>query len=37
VWVLLSGDSVVWIIGHRIDNRFKITDKTESVYQLSLE
>ncbi len=37
VWVLLSGDSIVWIIGHRIDNRFKITDKTETVYQLSLE
>jgi tRNA(Ile)-lysidine synthase len=37
VWVLLSGDSVAWIIGHRIDNRFKITDKTEQVYQLKME
>jgi tRNA(Ile)-lysidine synthase len=37
VWVLLSGDSVAWIIGHRIDNRFKITDKTEQVYQLKIE
>lgn len=37
IQVLLSGDSIVWIIGHRVDNRFKITDKTEAVYQLSLE
>ncbi|HEX8528784.1 MAG TPA: tRNA lysidine(34) synthetase TilS, partial [Cytophagales bacterium] len=37
VWVLLSGDSVAWIIGHRIDNRFKITDKTEQVYELKIE
>jgi tRNA(Ile)-lysidine synthase len=37
VWVLLSGDSIAWIIGHRIDNRFKITDKTEQVYQLKME
>jgi tRNA(Ile)-lysidine synthase len=37
VRVLLSGDSIVWVIGHRIDNRFKITDKTEQVYQLVLE
>ncbi len=36
VWVLLSGDSIAWIIGHRIDNRFKITDKTEQVYQLEV-
>jgi tRNA(Ile)-lysidine synthase len=37
VWVLLSGDSIVWVIGYRIDNRFKITDKTEQVYQLAIE
>jgi tRNA(Ile)-lysidine synthase len=37
VWVLLSGDSIAWIIGHRIDNRFKITEKTEQVYQLKIE
>jgi tRNA(Ile)-lysidine synthase len=36
VWLLLSGDSIAWIIGHRIDNRFKITEKTERVYQLEV-
>ncbi len=36
VWVLLSGDSIVWVLGRRIDNRFKLTEKTEQVYQLTL-
>jgi tRNA(Ile)-lysidine synthase len=37
IWVLTSNGSVVWIVGHRIDNRFKITDKTEQVMQISVE
>ncbi|QHT67497.1 tRNA lysidine(34) synthetase TilS [Rhodocytophaga rosea] len=36
IWVLTSNGSIVWIVGHRIDNRFKITDKTEQVLQISL-
>ncbi|RVU27067.1 tRNA lysidine(34) synthetase TilS [Sandaracinomonas limnophila] len=35
-YVLLSKGSIVWVIGHRIDNRFKVTDKTEEVYILEL-
>ncbi|MES2731507.1 MAG: tRNA lysidine(34) synthetase TilS [Bacteroidota bacterium] len=31
VRVLTSNGSIVWIVGYRIDNRFKITDKTERV------
>lgn len=31
-WLLCSGDTIVWVIGHRIDNRFKITKNTEEVY-----
>jgi len=27
-WLLLSGNEIVWIIGHRISERFKISDKT---------
>jgi tRNA(Ile)-lysidine synthase len=34
VHVLTSNGSVAWIVGHRIDNRFKITDKTERVMVL---
>jgi tRNA(Ile)-lysidine synthase len=27
-WLLISGNEIVWIVGHRISNSFKITDKT---------
>lgn len=32
IWVLTSGGDIVWITGHRIDDRFKISDKTKTVY-----
>jgi tRNA(Ile)-lysidine synthase len=32
VWVLLSGEDVVWIVGKRSDNRFRVTDKTERLF-----
>lgn len=34
-WVLLSGDDIVWIVNHRSDNRFRITDATKSVYTIT--
>ncbi|MCL1822275.1 MAG: tRNA lysidine(34) synthetase TilS [Prolixibacteraceae bacterium] len=36
VWIVYSGSKVVWIIGHRIDNRFKITNDTETVLCMSV-
>ena len=36
-WVLLSGDDIVWIVGHRADNRFRITDATKRVYTGSID
>ena len=36
-WVLLSGEDVVWIVGHRSDHRFKITSKTQNVLQIELK
>jgi tRNA(Ile)-lysidine synthase len=36
-WILYSGGKVVWIVGYRIDNRFKITQETKNVVQLSLD
>ena len=37
IWVLTSDDSIVWVIGQRIDDRFKITDHTEKVLKVVLE
>lgn len=34
VWVLLSGSRVVWVVGHRIDDRYKITPSTSSVVKV---
>ncbi len=34
--VLTSGDSIVWIVGHRIDNRFKITETTNEVLEVKV-
>jgi tRNA(Ile)-lysidine synthase len=36
-WVLCSGNKIAWIMGHRIDNRFKITTKTKNVVKLEIE
>jgi tRNA(Ile)-lysidine synthase len=35
-WVIESNKKIVWVIGKRIDNRFKITEATESVLKLTL-
>lgn len=35
-WLLLSGNEIVWIIGHRTDNRFRITNETTDILQIIL-
>jgi tRNA(Ile)-lysidine synthase len=35
-WVIESDKKIIWIVGHRIDNRFKITPKTKSVISFQL-
>jgi tRNA(Ile)-lysidine synthase len=36
-WLLCSGEKIVWIMGQRIDNRFKITSKTKNVLQIEIK
>ena len=35
--VLVSDQSIAWIAGQRLDNRFKVTDKTERVVEISVQ
>ncbi|WP_319481566.1 tRNA lysidine(34) synthetase TilS [uncultured Draconibacterium sp.] len=33
-WLLCSGKKIVWIMGHRLDNRFKVTPSTKQVLKI---
>ncbi|MBF8149962.1 tRNA lysidine(34) synthetase TilS [Winogradskyella sp. F6397] len=35
-WVLTSGDYVIWVVGKRADERFKITKTTKSILKVSV-
>lgn len=35
-WLLCSDDSIVWVIGYRIGQQFRITDKTKHILQIIL-
>jgi tRNA(Ile)-lysidine synthase len=37
IWVIESNQRIVWVAGHRIDDRFKITENTRSVLMLTLK
>jgi tRNA(Ile)-lysidine synthase len=37
VKVLVSDGQIAWVIGHRIDNRFKISETTEKIFLLKNE
>lgn len=36
IWLLCSGNDIIWIIGHRTDNRYKISDNTRRIYEVKL-
>lgn len=36
IWVIESDKKIIWLVGHRIDDRFKITDKTKQVLRIRL-
>ncbi|MDZ7605298.1 MAG: tRNA lysidine(34) synthetase TilS [Cyclobacteriaceae bacterium] len=33
--VFISGEDIVWVAGHRIDDRYKITSKTRKIFRIS--
>jgi tRNA(Ile)-lysidine synthase len=37
LWLLCSGKDIVWVIGERIDNRFRVDDSTKRIYRLTAD
>ncbi|MCT4628533.1 tRNA lysidine(34) synthetase TilS [Winogradskyella sp.] len=35
-WVLTSNNKVVWVVGRRADDRFKVTDQTNKILKIEL-
>jgi len=31
-WLLCNGDDIIWVIGHRIDERYKVAARTKKVF-----
>ena len=36
-WILQSGNDIIWIVGHRTDDRYKVTKDTKHIYKIDLE
>jgi tRNA(Ile)-lysidine synthase len=37
VWLLCSENEVVWVLNHRVDDRFMVTDKTKSILKIVIK
>lgn len=35
-WLLCSNNEIVWVIGRRLDNRYKITNTTENILKIEI-
>lgn len=36
IWVIESNKKIVWVAGYRIDERFKVTDKTKEILKMHI-
>jgi len=34
-WLLLSNNQIIWVIGHRLDERFKVTNTTNKILKIT--
>ena len=37
VAIISVGDKIAWVVGHRIDDRFKITPQTQKVVKITYQ
>ncbi|HRZ21370.1 MAG TPA: tRNA lysidine(34) synthetase TilS, partial [Bacteroidales bacterium] len=33
-WILESGGKIAWLVGHRPDERFRVTDRTRDILRI---
>jgi len=33
-WLLCNGNEIIWVIGRRLDNRYKVTSDTQSIFEI---
>lgn len=36
-WLLCSGNDIIWIVGRRTDNRYKISEKTKTILKIEIQ
>ncbi len=36
-WIMTSNDDIIWIIGHRIDDRFKVTGSSKNILEIRVD
>jgi tRNA(Ile)-lysidine synthase len=36
-WLLCSGNDIIWVVGQRIDDRYKLTKSTKTIYKIELD
>lgn len=37
IWLLCSDNDIVWVLNHRADSRFEVTDKTKSILKIEIK
>ena len=37
VWLLCNGDEIIWVMGYRSDERYRVSDKTEEFIKFTIE
>ncbi|PIE49889.1 MAG: tRNA lysidine(34) synthetase TilS [Flavobacteriales bacterium] len=35
-WLLCTGNEIIWVISHRLDNRFKVTEQTKEALEITV-
>ncbi|MBT8393956.1 MAG: tRNA lysidine(34) synthetase TilS, partial [Bacteroidia bacterium] len=36
-WLLCSGNDIIWVVNRRLDDRFKVTQKTKSILKITVK